>query len=187
MNRKRNRTLIFGLIIPFFLFIAALPGAHAHCPLCTMGAMAAAGTAAWLGVKGSIVALFIGAFAVSMGLWISKMIKKQYFPHQTSLLVAASALTTILPIMPILKSNTPADYYPILISVVGGYGTMLNRTYLITIPFVTALLGGLIVLIAPWLSRKISEAHNGVILPFQGTLLTLLLLIISAAGMQFLA
>ena len=41
----------------------------AHFPLCTIGAGAAAGAAVWLGVSKVVVALFIGGFAMSMGMW----------------------------------------------------------------------------------------------------------------------
>jgi hypothetical protein len=186
---KRHIPLVIKLLpllVPLFIFFMLIPSVHAHCPLCTIGAMAAAGTAVYFGVKGTVVALLVGGFAVSMGWWISTLIKKQYLPYQKVWLVLLSFFTTVLPIMPVLKSGTPADYYPLLISLAGGYGSLLNRTYLITIPFVMAMIGGALVCITPWLSKKISGARDGEILPFQGTILTLSLLIIVGTVVQFI-
>lgn len=150
-----------------------------------MGAAAAAGTAIWLGVKGPIVALFIGAFAVSMGLMFGRMIKKQYIKYQAELLAIISFLTTVLPVYPLLKSGTPADYYPFMVSVAGDYGGLLNKTYLLSIPLLAALLGGIIVALAPYASGQITKARQGKTVPYQGIMLTFAVLIIIAAVMQF--
>ena len=184
---KEDRTvppklLLFPLSILSFIF-SSVP-VHAHCPLCTMGAAAAAGGALWLGISPSIVAIFIGAFAISMGLWIGMMIKKEYVRHQAHWIALVSFLTTVLPVYPLLKTGTPADYYPFMISLAGDYGSLLNRTYLIAVPLAMAALGGIIVYIAPFLSGQITKAR-GKTLPFQGVALTLLLLIITAATIQW--
>jgi hypothetical protein len=177
-----KKFLLFPLSILSFIFSSF--SVHAHCPLCTMGAAAAAGGALWLGISPFIVAIFIGAFAISMGLWIGKMIKKEYVKYQIHWLALISFLTTVLPIYPLLKTGTPADYYPFMISWVGEYGSLLNRTYLIGIPLVMAVLGGAIVYAAPFMSNKISTLR-GKTLPFQGVSLTLLLLVIVAALLQW--
>jgi hypothetical protein len=150
-----------------------------------MGAAAAAGGAMWLGVSGTVVALFIGAFAVSMGLWIGRIIKKQYIPHQTAWITLVSFATTALPVLPFMMSGTPGDYIPIFISWAGEYGSLLNRTYLINIPLIATLVGAGIVLAAPWMSRKITDLR-GETLPYQGVSLTLIILIISATALQLI-
>mgnify|MGYP006929334256 CR=1 FL=1 len=62
---------------PLILSIFSARIVSAHCPLCTIGAGAAAGAAIWLGISKVVVAMFIGAFAMSMGMWFSRIIKKQ--------------------------------------------------------------------------------------------------------------
>ena len=179
-------TVFFSRALLFFIpLILAIPVVHAHCPLCTMGAAAATGVALWFGVKGSVVGIFLGAFAVSIGFVIGKMIKKKYIPHQTFWIIIFSFLTTVLPIMPFLKTGTPVDYYPVLISLAGGYGTLLNKTYLISVPLVITIFGGVVVCLTPLLSRKISDLRSGKIIPFQGTMLTLAILVIAAVGVHY--
>jgi len=116
MNRKL-------LILPATSLLAA-PVVLAHCPLCTIGAGAAAGIAAYYGVKHAVI-VFLGAFAASMGWWVAGLLKKQYVKGQKWLLVALSYVTTILPLLPLLGKKEA-----FMISLFGGYGTLLNRTYM---------------------------------------------------------
>jgi hypothetical protein len=159
--------------ILLFLPLLFVRNAQAHCPLCTIGAATAAGGAAYLGINNAIIGVFIGAFAVSMGFWISKLIKKRYIPFQSFLIILSSFLTTVIPLLPIVKS-----IYPVYISLAGSYGSLLNRTYIINLFLIGSLLGALIVSIAPWLSNRITTYRHGRILPYQGILLTLMLLLI---------
>ena len=147
----------------------------AHCPLCTIGAGAAAGAAVWLGVSKVAVALFIGGFAMSMGMWFSKIPKKKYIPFQKTLIILAIFLTTVLPLSPIFKAVGP-----LYLSFIGDYGT----TYAINYSLISSLFGGWVVLASPKLSKKISSMRKGKIIPFQGVMLTLSLLIISGAIIQ---
>lgn len=167
---KLNKILI--LFLPLILLVKS---AEAHCPLCTVGAAAAAGGAAWLGVSKIIIGVFIGAFAVSMGMWISNVIKYK-IPFKRPLLVLLSFATTILPILPIIKS----EYFPVYLSLAGDYGSLLNRTYIFNLFLLGSIIGGFVVAIAPWLSKKISGFRNGKLFPYQGVLLTLVLLIITS-------
>ena len=150
---------------------------HAHCPLCTVGAAAAAGGAAYMGVSTSVVGLFIGAFGVSTGWWVSNLLKKKFIPFQKIVLILVSYIATVLPILPLMPG-----FYPLLISFSGDYGSLLNRTYLINLFFAGSLLGGAIVCITPLLSRRIA-AWRGRMLPFQGIALTLLLLVMAALAL----
>ncbi|MEX2017193.1 MAG: hypothetical protein WD876_01860 [Candidatus Pacearchaeota archaeon] len=149
----------------------------AHCPLCTIGAGAAAGAAVWLGVSKVAVALFIGGFAMSMGMWFSRIPKKQYIKFQKSLIVLAVFLTTVLPLLPIFTAIGP-----LYISFIGEYGT----TFAIDYSLISSLTGGLIVFASPSLSKKISNLRKGKIMPFQGVILTLSLLVITGGLIQLL-
>ena len=85
-------------VITSLLSILLIPLAKAHCPVCTIGAGAAAAGAVWLGISKVIVALFIGAFAMSMGMWFSRVIKKKYLRYQKTLIIVVVFLTTVLPL-----------------------------------------------------------------------------------------
>lgn len=170
------------LLLPLVSIAAVLmkvPFVSAHCPLCTIGAAAVAGGAAWMGVNHVVIGLFIGAFALSLGLWIARLIKKQYIPFQKSIIVLFSYVGTIVPLIPLLKSD-----YPLFISWFGEYGSMFNKTYLFNLFLAGSLLGGLIVAATPWLSKKITAIRQGKMIPYQGILLTFALLLLLGAGIQ---
>ena len=166
-----------GFFLLFFS-LALVKNAYAHCPLCTVGAAAAAGGAAWLGVSKIVIGIFIGAFAVSIGWWVSNLIKKQYIPFQRLLIILFSFVTTVFPLlgMEVMRSN-----YPFLASFFGDYGSLFNRTYIINLFLIGSVIGGFIVSLTPWLSRKITIVRNGKMLPYQGIMLTFALLIVSSA------
>ena len=169
MNKK------FFIFPVLTIFLAKL--ISAHCPLCTIGAGAAAAGAVWLGVSKVVVALFIGAFAMSMGMWFSKIIKKKYVPFQKTLIVLVIFLTTLLPLLPLFTAIGP--FY---LSFILEYGT----TYAINYSLVSGLFGGLIVLSSPQLSRKITDFRKGKIIPYQGLILTLSTLLITGGLIQVL-
>lgn len=177
MVYKMNIKKIF--LIPF-LFISMVDEVLAHCPLCTAGAAVAVGGAAWLGVSKIIIGLFIGAFAVSTGLWFSRIIKKKYIPYQTLLIVVFSFIATVIPLLPIIS-----EVYPMYISWMGGYGTLLNRTYVINGPLIGSLIGGGLVSLMPWLSSRLTKI-NGKTYPYQGITLTFTVLIVFAIIIQLI-
>ena len=164
-------------ILPVFL-IFLVETVSAHCPLCTVGAGAAAAGAVWLGVSKVVVALFIGAFAMSMGMWFARVIekRKKFIPFQSSLIILGVFLLTILPLIPVVKAVGP-----LYLSFIGNYGT----TYAVNYSLGASLLGGVITFISPNLNKKIKEKRNGRGIPFQGSLLTFLLLGIAALIIQF--
>ena len=168
-------------LIAFFPFLLLMQSAYAHCPLCTAGAAFAAGGAAWLGISKAIIGVFIGAFAVSTGWWVSNLLKKKYIPFQKPLIILLSFVTTIWPLMPLMES-----IYPVYISWIGDYGSLLNRTYLFSMFLVGSILGGFIVCITPWLSKKITEMRNGKMLPYQGIMLTFTLLVILSLAVELI-
>ena len=96
------------------------------------------------------------------------------------MLILISYLTTIIPLLPLI--NTP---YPIYVSLFGEYGSLFNRTYLINALLVGSLIGGFIVSITPFVSKKISNIRDGKMIPFQGIIITFLLLSIVGGVIQF--
>ncbi len=162
------------------LFALMAENVMAHCPLCTIGAAAAAGGASLLGVKNIVIGIFIGAFAASIGLWVSRVIKKKYVPFQDALIVLFSFVATVVPMMPIITG-----FYPLYISLAGEYGSLLNRTYLISLFLVGSVMGAFIMSITPWLSSRITKIRDGKMVPYQGIALTLLLLVVVGVILQF--
>lgn len=167
------------LLLPLFL-VFLLQEVMAHCPLCTIGAAAVSVGALGLGVNNYVVGIFIGAFAVSTGWWLSNLIKKKYFKGQRALIILASFLLTIIPLLPIL-GNTVSSIY---ISLFGNYGSLLNRTYIINPFLIGSIYGGFLVTITPALSNKLTNLRKGKHLPYQGIILTFVLLLISAVVIQ---
>jgi len=165
------------LIWPITMLLAGKT-VHAHCPLCTAGIVAIAGGATYFGVSKVVIALLIGAFAVSTGLWAAKNIKKEYFSFQKQFIVLLSFLLTIVPLLPFIYT-----VYPLPIFLTGEYGSVFNRTYLVNTSLFGSIFGAGIVLIAPSLSNKITEYH-GKRIAFQGIIITLMLLIFTSITIQ---
>ncbi|KHO55313.1 MAG: rhodanese [archaeon GW2011_AR19] len=164
---KLNKLFSLLFAIPLIIFLSK--SVMAHCPLCVVGAGAAGAAAMWLGVSKVVVTLFLGAFAMSMGMWFARIIKKKYIPLQNFLIVAIIFFTTVLPLMPLFKALGP-----LYLSFIGDYGT----TYVFNYSLASSFLGGIIVLSTPSISKAITKKRNYKTFPFQGTLLTLILLII---------
>ena len=177
MNVKKLLLIFLMPVITIFLSDTI----SAHCPLCTAGAAVAAGGAVWLGVHNVVVSLFIGAFAVSMGWWLSKYVKKKYIPYQKTLIIIAVFLLTVLPILPIINFTKP-----IYLFLTGAYGSILNKTYMLNLSLIGSIFGGLIVSTIPAISKKITHLRKGKIIPFQGVILTLSLLIIIGVVLQLI-
>lgn len=164
---KRTYLALFAGIA---LFLPAQ--ALAHCPLCTAGAGALAVLAAYLGVSTFTVGMLIGAFALALSLWLSRMPKKQYFKYQRQVLVLVIFLGTVLPIMPLVR-----DYAPLYVSLWGSYGNILNRTYAVDLFLAGVPLGMLVLWISPYLSRLLTRLR-GRQMSYQGLGITFLLLIV---------
>ena len=164
-------------------FLINTAAVSAHCPLCTMGAVAVAGGAAYFGVSSIIIGLFIGAFAASLGLWIARVVKKQYFRYQKQAIFAVIFLSTVLPTLPLI----PGMPYPLYISWFGEYGSAFNRTYLFNLFLVGSMVGGFVMSVMPWVSARIAAAHRGKLLfPYQGIVLTLVVLVVIGGVLQLL-
>ncbi len=155
---------ILGVI--FLPFIS-----HAHCPLCTAGAGALAIVAASLGVPGIIIASLIGGFALALGLWVKRIIKKKYFHFQDHVVTWLIYLLTVLPLWPILK-----DYKALYIPSLGI--DKYAETIPVNIYLVGVIVGAIILSISPYLSKKFTGLIGKQLLPFQGIVITMILLIL---------
>lgn len=192
-NFKNKIKRVFFFFSLIFSFPLASSITYAHCPLCTIGAGAAAAGAVWLGVSKLVVALFIGAFGVSMGWWFGRVINNKLnikYGKRLSkrinttvfiLVVIASFLLTVIPLLPIFSQD-----YPLYVYIFGDYGTLLHNLYMIDLAIITSILGGIIVMISPYISKKIIELRHGQIVSFQGTIITLILLLIAGGVIQLL-
>ncbi|HLD03614.1 MAG TPA: hypothetical protein VJC17_02465 [Candidatus Dojkabacteria bacterium] len=178
---KRKLTILVT-VVPVFLGapLVFIVKAYAHCPLCVIGAGLAATGATFLGVKDIVVGIFIGAFGVSLGLWLSRLITRQFIPRQRLILTAIIFITTILPVMQFMDR-----YTSIYISWGGDYGSIFNTTYIFNLYFIGTLLGAFIMLVTPFLSKKLSRLRKGKLIPYQGLLITFSLLFISGLFFQF--
>ena len=174
-----KKILVFPLVL--MLSVLSIELVSAHCPLCTIGAGAAAAGAVYLGVSAVIVALFIGGFGMSMGMWFARAVKKKYVPFQKTIIILGSFFLTVIPILPIIGVN----YYGFYLNLMGSYGNIFNKTYLINLSLVSSMFGGLLVFISPKLNKKITEKTGKKLIPFQGVVLTLLLLLVVSVIMQF--
>ena len=160
---------------PFSLAAAAVltPSfAQAHCPLCTIGAGAAAGGAAYFGVGASVLGAFIAAFAVAVGLWFARVLPKKV-PLQNPIIVVGSLLLTVLPLNPLLAAHQ-ALYLPI-----GEYGT----TFALNTYLVGAAIGAAIILLSPRISDYLTELREKKF-PYQTMVLTFALLFLAAIPLQ---
>lgn len=142
---------------------------YAHCPLCTAGAGILAIVAASLGVPALIISTLLGGFALAMGLWIAKLIKKKYIPYQDQLMAGVIYLSTVLPLWPLLKEYKTL-YAPLL-----GFDKYADKVP-VDIYLVGALLGAALLFVAPYASSAVSTLAKKQIIPFQGLLITLILL-----------
>ena len=172
----------FFILVFILVFIFLSYNVMAHCPLCTIGAGAAAAGAVWLGVQKVAVAVLIGGFAMSMGMWFARLIKKRwnYFKGQDWVVIMGVFLLTVLPLLPIIGQTT--GFY---FNLGGSYGSLMNRTYVLNLSLFSSLLGGIIVYFSPPLSKRITKLRGNKMIPFQGIILTIFLLIVAGGIVHF--
>lgn len=169
------------IFLPLSVFALLLAdSAFAHCPLCTIGAGAAAAGAAWFGVDNVIIGIFLGAAALAMGLWISRLVKRRYVPFQKWAISALSFASIIIPVLPIMKGYSSA-----YVSLAGEYGSLLNRTYIVNSFLLGSVIGAIIVALAPSVSGRITKARRKTI-PYQGIMITFALLAIASVVAEVL-
>lgn len=169
-----------GVTLTTVLSMMSVP-VHAHCPLCTAGAGAAAGAAALLGVNYGAIGVFTGAFAMALALWMARLVRKRYIPYQKQSIIGVVYLSTLLPLIPFTK-----DYSSVFVSWGGDYGSLFNRTYLVNWFVVGAVIGSVIVYVTPAISARLKTLRHGKAVKFQGLMLTFGLLLIPAVLIQVL-
>lgn len=173
-----KKTSIFGAAAA--LTLLAPVKVYAHCPLCTGGAGAAAAAAAYFGVKYGAIGVFLGGFTTALALWLAHKPKKHYIKKQPLLLFWAIYLSTIIPFYHMFKG----DYVSRYISLGGDFGSLTNRTYLLDLFVVGAVIGSIIVYLAPRLSAWISSRRGGRHVRYQGLIINFALLIIGGILLQ---
>jgi hypothetical protein len=168
------------LILVFAAFSVPL-AARAHCPLCTAGAGALALLAAQFGVSAMAIGVFIGAFALALGLWAAKAFPAWRIPYRRTVLGVGSFLLTVWPLR-VLLYEQGSTY----ISLAGDYGSFLNRTYVYDRFLVGTIIGALLLLVAPKLSTWMTSVRKGKMLPFQGMTISLVLLLAAAVAIELI-
>lgn len=176
---KKMYALLSGGLVSLALFSK---NAYAHCPLCTAAVGTVAVSAGAFGIDSSVVGIFVGAFAVSTGLWAGRKIKTAYVPYQTATLAILSFLLTMIPV----EAVVPDDLYlPVLYF--GAPGTLFNRVYWPSKILFGGLIGGGLTIASLYLHEFLKKRNGGkVYFQFQGVILTLGLLVFSAVAL-FLA
>lgn len=200
----RYKIIIIVLIfLPIFVF--------AHCPLCTIGVGIGALLARELGMKSSAIGVWIGAFSVALGWWLGGVIvmrAARFIPRSHTalglafanrlrrneprrhtiqevvikfLLILISFLSVVLPLK--LYFYEIGSFYLYLF---GDYGSLFNRTYVYDKFLLGSILGGLVILISPLLSKKLSQLRQGRTFPYQRLVITFLLLILLSILFQIL-
>ncbi len=160
-----------------FALIALLSeNVYAHCPLCTGAIGIGAVAATTLGVDISVIGIFVGAFAVSTGLWVGRRLKKQYIPFQTAAIAIASFLLTVVPVESIVQQNI---YFPMLYF--GAPGSIFNRVWWMPKILFGSIIGGVLTVGGLYLHEFLKKRNNGhVYFQFQGVVLTVALLVLSS-------
>ncbi|MBI4144384.1 hypothetical protein HY486_04000 [Candidatus Woesearchaeota archaeon] len=172
LNMKKIIYTLTGLL--------SMQTVSAHCPLCTAAAGAAVLGAKYYGADMSVIGIFLGAFAISIGLWINRK-AKQYIPFQKTIVLLASFLLTVIPIVYAIPSDH--IYAPILW--LGSAGGILNKVYWVNKLLFGSIIGTFLTLGAWWIHLKIKETHGRVFFPFQGIVITLAILFLCGAILQW--
>lgn len=154
----------------------------AHCPLCTVGAGALAVLAASLGISSITVGVMIGGFAVALSTWIAKLPKKKYIPFQYQVLALVIFLGTIIPIMPLIR-----EYGPLYVRLFGNYGSIFHSTYTINLFLAGSIIGAILMLVGPYLSKQLTKLRDGKIIPYQGITISLSLLVVGSIIIEILS
>ena len=164
MDIKLSHRLPHLMLIAIIL-LSRVPVAYAMCPLCTAGAAVGLGIARYYGVDDLVVGLWLGALAVSTGLWINNVVKKKgkpdMIPFQGFLVVTVMIASTIVPFY----------FAGFFNGMVGMSDTILGINRLAF----GAVIGGFVMFIGHPLSNFIKEKRQTAF-PFQTIILTLLLL-----------
>jgi len=158
-------------LLAFLPSLFFLKEVSAHCPLCTGAVVAGAIGAKYLGLDITIVGIFAGAFAISLALWINRKLKN-YFKYQNTLIIISMFLLTIIPVLAFVKDMT--------------YINLFNKVYFVNKSLLGSIIGSVITLFAYYLHNYIKLKHGKVLFPYQGVILTILLLIMASIPVYFI-
>jgi len=172
MNKTTTKKIgskfaILGAAI--FGAIASIPGAMAHCPLCTGATIIGVGITRSLGWDDSIIGIFVGAMIVSSALWMNKILKKRNVGGDGILRIISITFATF-----ILTALT--FYYAGLIGPANIYRIFgMEKIVFGTIS------GGLVSLAAFAISNNIKKKNDGKVkFNYQTMIITLSALILNA-------
>lgn len=160
------------LVILVFISLTIIPKVYAHCPLCSAATGAAVATTRFYGLNDCIVGLFIGGFIISTALWFNNFLlkknkNKNYLPLQSVILVLFSLSATISTFYFADLLNSSSKIF--------GVNNLIFGT----------ITGTIITPIGFLLSNLIKKVKGKVLLPFQGIILPLILLIITGLVFYF--
>ncbi|MDP4008934.1 MAG: hypothetical protein Q8P71_00725 [bacterium] len=149
--------------------------ALAHCPLCTVGAAAVGGIALALGVSSLVIGVFLGAAFFSMGWWFGNLASLRYGKRLFLPILIGTFLLSVIPLIPLFP-----EVAPLYISMWGEYGSLLHQTYVINLFVVGSLVGSGVVFVAPFVSSFITKRAQRQMVPYQGVIVTMVLLVITS-------
>ena len=155
-------------LLPSLFFLREV---SAHCPLCTGAVVAGAVGAKYLGLDVAILGIFVGAFAISLGLWVSRKIKN-YFKYQSTLILTSSFFLTIAPSLAFIKDMT--------------YISLLSKVFFVNKLLIGSIIGALVTLLAYKIHNHIKLKHGRVLFPYQGVILTILFLFLVSIPVYFI-
>jgi hypothetical protein len=160
-----------GALLLILLFSPII--VFAYCPLCVAGTGVLVIAGYELGVKKIVMGLLIGGLAVVFGEWLNKLIKRKIFNGQDFLVIVLTFILTYLPVKSLIS-----DYF---------YFTITNQDHFVMIDksLLSGIFGGLLVYLAPFISKFITQKRGKTIL-FQRIIVTLILLIIFGLILQFI-
>lgn len=166
-----------GLAALAFLFFSNIVNlASAMCPLCVAGAAAGLAIARYYGVDDAIVGLWLGALAVSTGLWLAKVVgsrTKRKIPLQSAMVFSAVVIATVVPFY-------FAGFFR-------GMPGMSDELFGINKVLFGVIVGSVATYAGGPLSQKIKKLRKGEFIPYQTILVTLGLLAFLSLAFWYLA
>ncbi len=163
----KMKKLLFIILILGIFFIT--PAVYAHCPLCTAAVGIGVTTSRFYGLDDTISGLWIGALIASSALWINRLLKKQYIPLQSLVILILSFAVTAIPL-----------YYAKIIAI-----NSMNAVLGIDKLLFGMILGSLLMPAGVFISNLIKKKIGKVAVPFQTILIIITLLVITSLVLFF--
>ncbi len=153
----------FYLLGSVFAFLFSMPQVYAHCPLCAIAVGNGVVLARFWGLNDIIVGIWVGAFVVSMGLWVHKLLKKNYIPLQEYVFTILSFAATAIPF-----------YFAGLI------GNPMYVKWGIDMLLLGMVVGTVLTVLGFEISKLIKAKRGKTLIPFQTIIFTVMLLAIAS-------